>query len=589
MKEKKNRMEIALDAISYVWKITVVLHRRYYLYTLMILAIQMMSISQSFLVGRGVDIIVGSSDFMSLGGITVLIAVISVLICLGHIIESVFHINNIAFDVEGHLRLYSFGKLFKLSPGQITRENTGLKMDTLQKGSSAVTDLMSLIFEHVIPTVIRILISISLLFYVNWIVAICILSASICFAVASIVTNNYYVDRVKEARKLESDTETKFWEIVKNLKLVISMAAHEKTLRSFLQRQDTAFREGKKVWCAYNIAVGLLRNMPFQYFLYAPILLLIFTLVKGGSISTGDIAIIISLIGGVYMCLSNIGTIQRQIMRSSINVVRLRDFIEQEPECADHDDAIQLENPRGDIVFDHVSFAYEAGKPHALNNVSFHIKPGETVAFVGPSGSGKSTIVSLILRANAPQSGTIRVDDLPIETIAINSWRRRIGTVSQQTMLWDASVRENILFGSDRDLAPGDLDAVVRYSRIEEFLARLGKDGLGTLIGENGAQLSGGQCQRIAIARVLAGDPSVIVFDEATSALDYKTEAEVYVAMENALRGRTGIIIAHRLGTVKKANRIIVLDKGQVVGEGTYDELSATNEFFKTLIGSEIK
>lgn len=589
MKEKKNRIEIALEAVSYVWKITAVLHRRYYLYTLMILAIQIMSIGQSFLVGRGVDIVIGSSKFMSLGGITALIAAISIILCLSNIMDAYVHIRNIAFDPDGHLRIYAMNKLFKLSPGQITRENTGLKMDTLQKGSSAVTDLMSLIFEHIIPTIIKILISIGLLFYVSWVVAICILFVSVCFAIASAITNNRYVDRVRKARKLETDTETKYWEIIKNLKLVISMAAHEKTIKGYLEKQDVAFDEGKRVWCSYNIMVGMVRNMPFQYMVYAPLLYLVFTLVRVGSISIGDIAIIISLIGSVYTCLNNLGTIQRQIIRSSINVVRLRDFIEQKPECADQDDAIQLENPRGDIVFDHVSFAYEEGKPHALNDVSFHIKPGETVAFVGPSGSGKSTIVSLILRANAPQGGTIYVDGLPIDTIAIESWRRRIGTVSQQTMLWDGSVRENILFGSDRDLTPEALDVVVRHARIDEFRDRLGKDGLDTLIGENGVQLSGGQCQRIAIARVLAGDPKVIVFDEATSALDYKTEKEVYFAMENALHGRTGIIIAHRLGTVKKANRIIVLDKGRIVGEGTYDELSANNEFFKTLIGSEIK
>lgn len=476
-----------------------------------------------------------------------------------------------------------------MSPGQIVRENTGLKMDILQKGSSAVMELMNLLFEQIIPITVRIVISIALLFYVNWIIAACILISAMLFSIASFLVNARYMDDVKRVTRLDSDADTRFWEIVKNLKLVLNMAAQGKTKCSFTNKQTIAITEGKKVWVRYNITSGLVRNMLFHHLWSAPLLLLVFTLVRGGRISVGDIAIIISLIGNVYSCLNNLGSIQRKIVRSSINVMRLEEFIEQNPECADVDDAIVLENPRGEITFNNVSFAYEADKPHALKNVSFTISPGETVAFVGPSGSGKSTIVSLILRANEPQNGIIEVDGVPLGNIAISSWRRRIGAVSQQTMLWDDSVRENVQYGSDRDLSPDDLETIVKYARIDEFRDMLGEKGLDALIGENGLKLSGGQCQRINIARVLAGDPKLIIFDEATSALDYMTEAEVYAAMEQALRGRTGIIIAHRLGTVKKANRIIVLDKGKIVGQGTYDQLSRDNEFFKTLIGSEIR
>ena len=335
--------------------------------------------------------------------------------------------------------------------------------------------------------------------------------------------------------------------------------------------------------------VGLSRNLPFEHIAITPIYYLIFTLVKSGEISVGDIAIIVSQVGSVYSCLNNLGVIQRRMIRYSIQIDRLKDMIEKDPECADIENPVTLENPNGLIEFKNVSFAYEVNRPHALNNVSFKIKPGETVAFVGTSGSGKSTILSLLMRSYTPKQGEIFVDDVPLGDIEINSLRRRVGVVSQTTSLWDESVRHNILDGVEGDVGDVRLKSIIESARVNEFFDRLGEKGLDTLIGENGIQLSGGQCQRIAIARVLARDPKIIILDEATSALDYQTESEVFEAINNALKGRTGIIVAHRLGTVKKADRIIVLEKGSIVGEGSFKELSENNEHFKKLIGSEIR
>lgn len=570
-------------------EITKSLHSRYLIYAIVILTIQILGIVLSVMVGKGIDVVVGKDTILSINNIVLAIFAIAVVKSFVHQFESHYHINYIAYDIVRVILKYFVKKLFNLSPGQINSINSGLKMDTLVKGEGAIRELMELHSSNIIPIALRTTIGISLLFYINWIIGLVILILAILFSVISIMINNHFIDDFRRARKLESDVETKFWEVIKNLKHVILTANQDKTLKDLEVKQDNSDSEGKKIWTKYNYIAGLSRNVPFEHFALAPIYFLIFSLVKGGMISVGDIAVVISQVGGVYMGLNNLGVIQRRITRYSVQIDRLKDMIEQEPDCADIEDPISLENPKGLIEFRDVSFSYESDKPHALKNVSFVIKPGETVAFVGMSGSGKSTVLSLLLRSHKPKSGEIFVDDLPLNEIEINSLRRKVGIVSQNPSLWDETVRRNILDGVESEPTDAELNSIIESAKVDEFFDRLGKTGLDTVIGENGIQLSGGQCQRIAIARVLARDPNIILLDEATSALDYKTEHQVFEAINNALKGRTGIIIAHRLGTVRKANRIIVLDKGSIVGEGSFEELSNNNEYFKSLIGSEIR
>ncbi len=588
-KVKKNRKELILSAQKYVWKITKQLHAKYFIYTGFLLTGQLLGIALSLIVGKGVDVITGKETHFTISGIMWIIVGLSVTRCLNSIFEAMYNIKYIAYDVGGYIDRYMIDKLFNFSPGQTTKENTGLKMDTLQKGASAISELMNLLTGNIIPTIFQLIFTLSLLLYINWQVAGIVIISISCFIIVSIKVNNRYIESIRRVRKIESDMETKFWEIIKHLRLVIVMATQEKTRADYLRRQEKAFSEGKGVWSSYNMAAGLLRNLPFQYLVYGPLFFFVFYLAQKNAITIGDVAVIIAQIGAIYTNVNNVGTMQRQLLRHSVNVNRLKDLVEQEPECVDTEDAIELENLRGDIEFNNVTFTYGKGTLAAIEDISFKIKRGETIAFVGQSGSGKSTIASLLLRSHIPQSGEITVDGLPLNDIAINSFRKRVALVSQQIQLWDGSVRENIQYGVQSELDPEELDGVIQSARINEFFDRLGEKGLDAQIGDNGIQLSGGQCQRIAIARVLARDPALLILDEATSALDYKTEAEVFDAMSKALIGRTGILIAHRLGTVKNANRIIVLDKGKIVGEGSYKELIENNSHFQKLIGSEIK
>jgi ATP-binding cassette subfamily B protein len=223
--------------------------------------------------------------------------------------------------------------------------------------------------------------------------------------------------------------------------------------------------------------------------------------------------------------------------------------------------------------------------------VSFRIKAGETVAIVGHSGAGKSTIITLLLRGYDPKSGRVVIDGRDLRELELRSYLEQVGYVEQQVELFDESLSMNIFFGvpdAKRTDAEARLESVLKASRIDQFLPRLGEKGLDTIIGERGVRLSGGERQRVGIARALIKDPRVLIFDEATSSLDSENEALIHEAIHEALKGRTGIIIAHRLSTVRDADNIIVMKEGRVLGTGKHRTLLSTVPTYRSLVEHQL-
>jgi ATP-binding cassette, subfamily B, bacterial MsbA len=253
---------------------------------------------------------------------------------------------------------------------------------------------------------------------------------------------------------------------------------------------------------------------------------------------------------------------------------RVFQLLETTSPIADPVHPVPLPKPvRGDVEFRDVRFRYHTGNEHAptLEHLSLHIRPGEIIALVGPSGAGKTTIASLLLRFWDVEGGAVLLDGIDVRELAVHDLRRAVGTVPQEPTLFSGTVRDNIAYARP-DASNAEIEAAAHVANAHEFVARL-PAGYDTLVGERGVKLSGGQRQRIAIARAVLKDPAVLVLDEATSSLDNESERLVEAALERLLYGRTTLIIAHRLSTVQRADRLVVLDRGQIVEEGTHAEL----------------
>ncbi|HEY3423948.1 MAG TPA: ABC transporter ATP-binding protein, partial [Negativicutes bacterium] len=270
------------------------------------------------------------------------------------------------------------------------------------------------------------------------------------------------------------------------------------------------------------------------------------------------------------------GNIQRALAAAQ----RVFDVLDTEPEIQNLPGASVLPNINGHVVFHQLSFAYKTNEP-VLCNIELEAKPGQMVAIVGPSGAGKTTIVNLIPRFYAPTAGYITIDDIDIKTVTLQSLREQIGIVPQETVLFNGTIYENILYGK-LEATEEEVIAAARAANAHNFIIDM-PDGYATQIGERGSKLSGGQRQRIAIARAILKNPRILILDEATSALDTESEKLVQDALDRLMVGRTSFVIAHRLTTVQRADVILVMERGQIVERGTHLELLANNGVYSKL------
>ncbi|NMM46777.1 ABC transporter ATP-binding protein [Marinigracilibium pacificum] len=298
------------------------------------------------------------------------------------------------------------------------------------------------------------------------------------------------------------------------------------------------------------------------------------TLVQDGDISMGDLTSFVFFTAFMGGSIAGIGNIIPQIQRAVGASERVLEIIEEdsEPSRSKEPGAIDSENPKLSVAFQNVSFAYPTRKEmQVLKDISLNIQPGQKVALVGPSGAGKSTITQLIMRFYQPDSGTISVGDVNIESLDLEEYRSLIGVVPQEVILFGGTIKENIAYGNP-EASEDDIIEAARKANALDFINSF-PEGFETLVGERGVKLSGGQRQRIAIARAILKDPRLLILDEATSALDAESEFLIQDALEKLMADRTTIIIAHRLGTIKKADNIFVIEDGVIAESGTHEEL----------------
>ncbi|MFN7024947.1 MAG: ABC transporter transmembrane domain-containing protein [Pseudorhizobium sp.] len=364
-----------------------------------------------------------------------------------------------------------------------------------------------------------------------------------------------------------------------------------RTVQAFNGETAAANRYGQTVEDAFEAARTAIRS---RAFLTGFAILMIFGSIVGvlwygaqnvlsGTMTAGTLGqfVLYSVIGA--SALGQLSEVWGELSQAGGAAERLTELLQEQPAVQDPAHPVALPSPpRGDVIFDAVSFAYPTRENAVtVNGLSFHVQPGETVAIVGPSGAGKSTIFSLLLRFYDPVAGEIRLDGVDLRHTSLHQLRDRMAIVPQDVTIFAASIHDNIAFGTP-EATKEAVRAAAIAAQADEFIARL-QEGYDTPVGERGITLSGGQRQRIAIARAILRDAPILLLDEATSALDAESETLVQKALDGLMKDRTTLVIAHRLATVLKANRILVMDEGQIVEEGTHQSLIAKGGLYARL------
>jgi ATP-binding cassette, subfamily B, bacterial HlyB/CyaB len=304
-------------------------------------------------------------------------------------------------------------------------------------------------------------------------------------------------------------------------------------------------------------------------------------LVIEGQLTVGELIAFNMLAGRVAQPVLRLAQLWQDFHQARVSIARLGDILNTTPEPAFDASRAALPPIRGDITFDHINFRYRIDGPTALNDISLKISAGQVIGIVGPSGSGKSTLTKLVQRLYVPESGRILIDGIDLMVADVAWLRRQIGSVLQENVLFNRSIRDNIAL-ADPGMNMERVIAAAELAGAHDFILEL-PDGYNTIVGERGASLSGGQRQRIAIARALVTNPRILIFDEATSALDYESENIIQRNMRKISTGRTVLIIAHRLSAVRHADRIITIEGGRLVEDGTHDELMKKAGRYATL------
>ena len=489
------------------------------------------------------------------------------------------------------LRVALFDKVQRMPVAFFTRTQTGSLISRLNNdvigAQTAVTSTLGSVVSNVVVLVTTLVAMIAL----EWRLTLIALIVLPVFVVPARRVGNKLQEIAREQMGLNAQMNTQMSERfnVAGAMLVKLFGRHEREVGEFSGRaagvRDTGIRSamyGRVFFVALGL-VGALGAVAV-YGIGAQ-------LVVSGDITSGTLVALAALVARVYQPLTGLTNARVDLLTSFVSFERVFEVLDAPVSIVDKPGAIDLVDPRGRVELDQVTFRYppasavsiasleapgaSTGDPDrdVLHGVSLSVEPGETVALVGSSGSGKTTLASLVPRLYDVTGGAVRIDGKDVRDLTGHTLRAAIGVVSQDPHLFHESIESNLRYVRE-DATTADIEEACRRARIHDTIAAL-PDGYATVVGERGYRLSGGEKQRLAIARLLLKDPAVMILDEATSHLDNENEALVQSALDDAMRGRTAIVIAHRLSTIKDADRIVVLDDGRIVEQGTHDQLMA--------------
>jgi ATP-binding cassette subfamily B protein len=484
---------------------------------------------------------------------------------------SMHAVRKLAFLVFEHMHQLSLRYHLERKTGGLTR--------VLERGRTAIETIVRMVIMQAVPTVIELLLIIGVLLYqFDWRYVVVILLTVVAYTVFTYVATEWRIGIRRRMNDSDTDANVKAVDSLLNYETVKYFSAEEREAR----RYDVSMARYEEASVQAYVSLAVLNAGQATIFTIGLAICMVMCAygIREGHNTVGDFVMINAMMIQLYQPLNFMGMVYREIKQAVIDIETMFGILSRKPEIEDRPNAQPLKVAHGAVRFENVHFSYDPDRP-ILKGISFAVPAGHTVAIVGPSGAGKSTVSRLLYRFYELKSGRIEIDGQDIREVTQKSLRASIGMVPQDTVLFNDTIRYNIRYGR-WDATDEEVEEAARLAQIDGFI-RLSPKGYETEVGERGLKLSGGEKQRVAIARTILKSPPILLLDEATSALDSHTEKEIQDALERVSKNRTTLVIAHRLSTIVGADEIIVLNEGAISERGTHYALLAKGGLYASM------
>ena len=473
----------------------------------------------------------------------------------------------------------TFEHMHRLSLRFHLERKTGGLTRVLERGRAGIESIVRMTMLTLFPTIIEFVMILAVLLYeFDWRYALITIVMIVAYMVFTTKATEWRINIRRSMNESDTDASGKAVDSLLNFETVKYFGSEAREA----SRYDKAMERFERASVKAYISLAVLNAGQAVIFTGGLTICMVLVVngIRDGRHTIGDFVLVNAMLLQLYQPLNFMGMVYREIKQAIIDIDQMFDVLDQEPEIADHPGAKPLHISNGEVVFENVQFS-DTPQRKILDGISFTVPAGKTVAVVGASGGGKSTLSRLLFRFYEPQSGRILIDGQNISEVKQTSLRAAIGMVPQDTVLFNDTILYNIRYGR-WDASPEEIEEAAKFAQIDKFIKSL-PDGYETSVGERGLKLSGGEKQRVAIARTILKAPPILVLDEATSALDSFTEREIQNALDTISKGRTTMVIAHRLSTIINADEILVLEKGKIAERGRHHELLEAKGIYANL------